>query len=56
MASFGSGAGSDALSFQVTEEILSRKGKALSTEDYISRRVEIDYAQYARMRGKITLK
>ncbi len=56
MASFGSGAGSDALSFQVTEEILSRKGKALSTEDYISRRTEIDYAQYARMRGKITLK
>ncbi len=56
MASFGSGAGSDALSFQVTEEILSRKGKAFSTEDYISRRTEIDYAQYARMRGKITLK
>ncbi|MCJ7717826.1 MAG: hydroxymethylglutaryl-CoA synthase [Anaerolineales bacterium] len=56
MASFGSGAGSDALSLQVTENILSRKEKALSTEDYINRRTEIDYAEYARMRGKIVLK
>jgi len=56
MASFGSGAGSDAISMQVTEKILDRKGKALSTEDYIQRRTVIDYAQYARMRGKITLK
>jgi hydroxymethylglutaryl-CoA synthase len=56
MASFGSGAGSDAISMQVTEKILERRDKALSTEDYIQRRTEIDYAQYARMRGKITLK
>jgi hydroxymethylglutaryl-CoA synthase len=56
MASFGSGAGSDALSIQVTEKILERRDRALSTEDYIQRRTEIDYAQYARMRGKITLK
>lgn len=56
MASFGSGAGSDAISIQVTEKILERQNKALSTEEYIQRRTEIDYAQYARMRGKITLK
>ena len=56
LVSFGSGAGSDAISFQVTEEINNRRGKALTTEDYINRRTEIDYAQYARMRGKITLK
>lgn len=56
MASFGSGAGSDAISIQVTDKILERREKALSTEDYIQRRTEIDYAQYARMRGKITLK
>jgi hydroxymethylglutaryl-CoA synthase len=56
MASFGSGAGSDAISMQVTEKILERRDKALSTEDYIQRRTVIDYAQYARMRGKITLK
>lgn len=56
MASFGSGAGSDAFSFKVTEKILERKPKALTTEDYISRRTQIDYAEYVRMRGKITLK
>ncbi len=56
MASFGSGAGSDAISMQVTEKILDRQNKAMLTEDYIQRRTEIDYAQYARMRGKITLK
>jgi len=56
MASFGSGAGSDAISMQVTEKILERRNKALSTEEYIQRRTAIDYAQYARMRGKITLK
>jgi hydroxymethylglutaryl-CoA synthase len=56
LVSFGSGAGSDAISFRVTEEINNRKGKALSTEDYINRRTVIDYAQYARMRGKISLK
>ena len=56
MASFGSGAGSDAISMQVTEKILDKREKALSTEDYIKRRTEIDYAQYLQMRGKITLK
>lgn len=56
LGSFGSGAGSDAISFQVTEKITTRKGKALSTEEYLNRRTEIDYAQYARMRRKITLK
>ena len=56
MASFGSGAGSDAISFKVTDQILERKSKALTTENYISRRTQIDYAEYVRMRGKITLK
>ncbi len=56
MASFGSGAGSDAISFLVTDRIIARRGRALSTEDYISRRTEIDYAQYVRIRGKIALK
>jgi hydroxymethylglutaryl-CoA synthase len=56
MASFGSGAGSDAISFQVTDKITSRRDKALLTEDYIERRTEIDYGEYLRMRGKITLK
>jgi hydroxymethylglutaryl-CoA synthase len=56
MVSFGSGAGSDAISFLVTDEISARRDKALTTEDYINRRTEIDYGEYLRMRGKITLK
>ena len=56
LASFGSGAGSDAISFKVTKKIKARKNKALATEDYINRHTVIDYAEYARMRGKITLK
>jgi hydroxymethylglutaryl-CoA synthase len=55
LVSFGSGAGSDAFSFVVTERILERKGKALHTQDYIARRQEIDYALYARYRQKLTM-
>ena len=35
--------------------ILERRGKALSTQDYIARRTQIDYATYTRFRGKINL-
>ncbi|MEW5829922.1 MAG: hydroxymethylglutaryl-CoA synthase [Chloroflexota bacterium] len=56
LVSFGSGAGSDAFDLLVTDKITERQGKARSTQDYISRRVEIDYAEYVRMRGKITMK
>ena len=56
MVSFGSGAGSDAFVLTVTEKINERRALALSTQDYIRRRVQIDYATYARYRGKLTLK
>ncbi len=56
MVSFGSGAGSDAFDITVTEKLLERRDKALKTQDYIARRTEIDYAMYARMRGKIAMK
>lgn len=56
MTSFGSGAGSDAIALTVTEAITSRRRAALTTEKYIQRRTEIDYAQYSRMRGIIALK
>ena len=56
MASFASGAGSYAMSILVTDKLLERRDKALKTQDYIARRKEIDYATYARMRGKITMK
>jgi hydroxymethylglutaryl-CoA synthase len=56
LASFGSGAGSDAFDLTITDRITDRQGKALKTQDYIARRTEIDYATYARMRGIITMK
>ncbi len=56
LASFGSGAGSDAFSITVTDLILSRRSLARSTQVYIDRRTPIDYAAYARMRGKLVMK
>jgi hydroxymethylglutaryl-CoA synthase len=55
MCSFGSGAGTDAFSFVVTEKILERRGKAPKTMWYVSRREQIDYALYARYRGKLVM-
>ena len=56
LVSFGSGAGSDAFDLTVTDKITERQSKAPKTQDYIARRIEIDYATYARYRGKITMK
>ncbi len=56
VVSFGSGAGSDAFDIVVTDKLLERRDKALKTQDYIARRTEIDYAAYARYRGKIRMK
>jgi hydroxymethylglutaryl-CoA synthase len=56
MVSFGSGAGSDAFAITVTDEIKERQNLAPHTQDYIARRTEIDYATYARMRGKLVMK
>ncbi|NCP85798.1 MAG: hydroxymethylglutaryl-CoA synthase [Anaerolineae bacterium CG_4_9_14_3_um_filter_57_17] len=56
LASFGSGAGSDAMDITVTEKIDARRDLAVKTQEYIARRTEIDYATYARYRGKITMK
>jgi hydroxymethylglutaryl-CoA synthase len=56
MVSFGSGAGSDAFSLTVTDKILERRHLAPSTQDYVRRRTQIDYATYVRYRGKLTMK
>jgi hydroxymethylglutaryl-CoA synthase len=56
MVSYGSGAGSDAFSLQVTDAILERRDRAPKTADYIARRTQIDYATYVRFRGKIAMK
>lgn len=53
MCSYGSGAGSDAFDLVVTDLIETRRHLALSTRSYINRRVVIDYATYARYRGKL---
>lgn len=56
VVSYGSGAGSDAFDMRVTDLIEERRKKAPSTQQYIDRRVAIDYATYARYRGKIVMK
>ncbi|MBI5958132.1 MAG: hydroxymethylglutaryl-CoA synthase, partial [Chloroflexi bacterium] len=53
MVSYGSGAGSDAFDLLVGDRITERRDKATRTRDYIARRTEIDYALYARYRGKL---
>ncbi len=56
LTSFGSGAGSDSMVLTVTGNLLERRNRAPKTQDYIARRTEIDYAEYVRMRGKLTLR
>jgi hydroxymethylglutaryl-CoA synthase len=56
MVSFGSGAGSDAFAISITDLIRERRDYAPRTQDYIARRTQIDYAAYARMRGKLVMK
>jgi len=53
MTSYGSGAGSDSFVFTVTDRILEVRDKAKKTEDYISRKKNIDYGTYAKLRGKL---
>jgi hydroxymethylglutaryl-CoA synthase len=55
LVSYGSGAGSDAISLRVTDRIEEVRGRARSTETYIERRVEIDYATYTRFRDKLKM-
>jgi hydroxymethylglutaryl-CoA synthase len=53
LVSFGSGAGSDAFVLRVTEHIIARQRLAPTTQDYVARRTEIDYATYVRYRRKL---
>lgn len=56
MVSYGSGAGSDAMVMRVTGKIEENRGVTPPTMSYVERRTEIDYAEYVRMRGKLTMK
>ncbi|MFP3143652.1 MAG: hydroxymethylglutaryl-CoA synthase [Caldisphaera sp.] len=53
LAPFGSGAGSDAYFITVTDEVENRKQLAPTVEDYLNRKVLIDYASYAKSRSII---
>ena len=53
VVSFGSGAGSDAFSLIVTEDIKRKRHKARLTAQYIAQRREIDYATYVRYSRKL---
>ncbi len=55
LVSYGSGAGSDAFDLTVTERLPEVRDRAPKTEDYIARRVLIDYATYSRFRDKLKL-
>ncbi len=55
LASFGSGAGSDAFSFVVTDKINEVRDRAPHTLTYVHREERIDYARYARWRKKILM-
>jgi hydroxymethylglutaryl-CoA synthase len=55
LVSFGSGAGSDAMSFVVTDKIGARRDRAPRTQAYIERRKEIDYGVYVRYRNKLKM-
>lgn len=55
MVSYGSGSGSDAFDIVVTDRIDEVRNRAPSTEAYIARREEIDYATYTRFRDKLKL-
>lgn len=53
--SFGSGAGSDAFCWRVTERIRECRDDAPRTQDYISRRTIIDYGTYVRYRNELVM-
>jgi hydroxymethylglutaryl-CoA synthase len=55
LASYGSGAGSDAYALQVTDAVVERRGRAPATQVYLEREQFIDYAVYARWRGKLVM-
>jgi len=53
MVSYGSGAGSDAFLLETTDLVSQRQALAVSTQEYIARRTEVDYGMYVRLRGAL---
>jgi hydroxymethylglutaryl-CoA synthase len=55
VTSFGSGAGSDAFSISVKERIEDIRSGAPSVRDYIGDAQYLDYAMYAKHKGKLRI-
>lgn len=55
LVSYGSGAGADAYALTVTDRLPEVRNRAPSVETYIARRTQIDYATYAKWRGKLVM-
>ena len=54
LASFGSGAGSDAFSFTVQDAIEKSRGVSPTVKSMIAKGTKIDYSTYTKFRGKLT--
>jgi hydroxymethylglutaryl-CoA synthase len=55
VATYGSGAGSDAYTLRVSEAIEQRRSLAPLTSAYLARESFVDYAVYAKWRGKLVM-
>jgi hydroxymethylglutaryl-CoA synthase len=55
LASYGSGSGSDAYALRVTDAITERRTCAPLTAAYLAREKFVDYAVYAKWRGKLVM-
>ena len=55
VVSYGSGAGSDGFTLEVTDEITEKRDLAPKTEEIISNKTYVDYAVYAKYKGKIKM-
>ncbi|MEW6329235.1 MAG: hydroxymethylglutaryl-CoA synthase [Candidatus Micrarchaeota archaeon] len=53
MTSFGSGAGSDAFSIRVTDEILIKRGRTRTVQSQIDEKEYLDYGHYVKHRRKL---
>ncbi|MBK9944653.1 MAG: hydroxymethylglutaryl-CoA synthase [Kouleothrix sp.] len=55
VTTYGSGAGSDAYALRVTDAITERRNRAPLTAAYLAREKFVDYALYAKWRGKLVM-
>ena len=53
--SYGSGAGSDGFTIEVKDEIVERRELAPKTQEIINDKTYVDYAVYAKFKGKIKM-